>query len=504
MAKMNGIPQHPKENSAKTPHHDAVTGFPGIMTRREFCRLSGAALGAMGFVGAGCASLGQRSASIGSFAPDELRKMFVNPARLPRPEAQCPLPQSRAIRGVTYTGRHRDYPQTTGADTFMTSWASDGHLYSIYADGFASAADGSHVTAICTLQSNHWYFRRLGIHSPLENPGSAESPPLFQKNNEARQPTHTGNAILIGDDPFDLTIHGLPPTPLRMTDYPACYPSGCLVRDGLWMTACHYRAWSLDSAHRQLCYEQGPTRFRFSPDFGKTWQWSPHEDRQPVIPEIGRPAGGAPIKLGTAKFVDFGRNMEHSPDGLAYLVGHGTCDPKGVSNWSSGDALFLARVSPTIEAMNNPSAYEYFAGPDRSGKPLWSRKFSRLRPVFEWPCRCGLPSITYFPSIRKYLAVFCVGWPDGVDGQYDTWIAEADALHGPWSLVTYWNAFADQAYFAQIPSKFVQADGRFVLFYSGGWSGVKPLPPAWKKQPAIPELPNATYSLCVTEFRLNL
>jgi hypothetical protein len=34
--------------------------------------------------------------------------------------------------------------------------------------------------------------------------------------------------------------------------------------------------------------------------------------------------GDAAIKLGTPHFVDFGRDVEHSPDGLAYLVGHGT------------------------------------------------------------------------------------------------------------------------------------------------------------------------------------
>ena len=32
---------------------------------------------------------------------------------------------------------------------------------------------------------------------------------------------------------------------------------------------------------------------------------------------------GVPVKLGAPHFVDFGKNMEHSPDGKAYLVGHG-------------------------------------------------------------------------------------------------------------------------------------------------------------------------------------
>jgi len=29
------------------------------------------------------------------------------------------------------------------------------------------------------------------------------------------------------------------------------------------------------------------------------------------------------VKIGASHFVDFGKNMEHSPDVYAYLVGHG-------------------------------------------------------------------------------------------------------------------------------------------------------------------------------------
>ena len=474
------------------------------MNRRSFCRLSGTTLAAAGLSGSLSLWGGRSDKAPIHFSADELRRMYNNKTRLPRPDLPCPLPQSSAVRGVTSTGRQRDYAPVTGADTFMTSWAADGHLYSTYADGFVVDAEGKRPPVICTLQGNNWYFRKLGVHCPLEDQGTPEKPPRFERTAAPGQVTRTGNALMVGEDPFNLAIRPLPPTPLSLSHYPSCYPSGCLVRNGLWITACHYRGWLLDSGGRQLCYEQGPTRFRFSRDFGATWEWSPHDDRRPVIPETGRPDGSEPAKLGTAKFVDFGRNMEHSPDGLAYLVGHGTCAEKGISNWSSGDAVFLARVPPTVDALNDANAFEFFAGVDRSGKPRWSRKFSRIQPVFEWPGRCGLPSMTYFPALRKYVAVLCVGWPDGVDGQYDTWIAEAQDLWGPWSLVTYWNAFADQAYFAQIPSKFIQRDGRFVLFYSGGWSGVKPLPPSWNKQPAIPALPSATYSLCVAEFRLDL
>ena len=366
--------------------------------------------------------------------------MFLNGERHPRPEAACPLPRSKAIRGVEVPGRQRDYRQVTGADTFMTSWASDGHLYSTYADGFVQDAARNKVTATCTLQSNHWYFSELGVHSPLEKPGDAANPPVFERTGAPGHITHTGNAVISGEDPFDLSIRPLQPIPLLHAAYPSFYPSGCLFRDGLWISAGHYRAWSLTRDNRQLCYEQGPNRFRISKYQGRTWSWSDFDDRHPLMPEKGRPAKGPPLRLGTAKFVDFGQNMRYSPDGLAYLVGHGTEDPQGSSNWSSGDAVYLARFSPTTESINDPNVFDtlpaWTSGANRFGLaafPKYGR--SSIGPR----CGCLRSLLSGNPQIhRAYSALDgrrC-GWP------YDTWIGEADALSGPWSLIQYWDAFA--------------------------------------------------------------
>jgi hypothetical protein len=42
---------------------------------------------------------------------------------------------------------------------------------------------------------------------------------------------------------------------------------------------------------------------------------------------------GYPVKIGAPKFVDFGKNMEHSPDGKAYLVAHGADHETTTKNW---------------------------------------------------------------------------------------------------------------------------------------------------------------------------
>jgi len=61
--------------------------------------------------------------------------------------------------------------------------------------------------------------------------------------------------------------------------------------------------------------------FRISTDHGRSWTDTPHTPEKPLFGETGM--YGYPVKIGAPHFVDFGKNMEHSPDGYAYLVGHG-------------------------------------------------------------------------------------------------------------------------------------------------------------------------------------
>ena len=451
-------------------------------------------------------SVTENSADTMEFSQEELARMFNNHKFPPRPYEPCPLPKSSAIKDVRCTYRYRSYGSVIGADTWLTSWAADGNLYSSYADGVAKR-----VGVVCHIDGiDDWYYPppHVGFYAVPDRVfgwGDAKYPPKYldiKKNPTNR--TTTGNAIIVGDDPFNLEFRILPPTELTLSWFSSCYPNGCLVKDGTWFYACQYRNHLVDRHGNQQCFAQGPNRFRISRDMGKTWEWSPFDDHDPVIPEIGACSGGAAAKFGNAHFVDFGQNMEHSPDGYAYLIGHGTTAPEGMSNWSTGDAVFLGRVTPTPEAINNKSSYEYFAGRKSNGSPSWSTNFADIKPLFLWASRCGMTYITYFPKIKKYVAVVCAGWPNGGGSQRDAWIAEADALWGPWSIVTYWDAFAASAYYAQIPSKFIKPDGSFVLFYSGGWGGPTPIPRELQKESTLVDYPSAQYTLCVAEFQLEI
>jgi len=105
--------------------------------------------------------------------------------------------------------------------------------------------------------------------------------------------------------------------------------------------------------------------FRVSRDLGKTWQETPHTPAKPLFGESGM--WGHPVKIGAPHFVDFGKDMEHSPDGKAYLVAQGAelTDPKprfANLSWITADQVYLARVRPSPETINDLKAWEFFGG----------------------------------------------------------------------------------------------------------------------------------------------
>ena len=201
------------------------------------------------------------------------------------PPKDCPFKPSETLRGLRFTGRHAEY---TAADTWYPSWASDGNLYSPWTDG---AVNG------------------LGCGSGGMTHG---------------KDTQTGYATIVGDDPLRLKVINQGIYKSDAIPYPSRYPCGSLVHNGVW----YYGTYCLGPAseyfrHNNVDYNWpwlGPfVGFRYSTDFGKTWTQTPCTPAKPLFGETGGLKGG-PVKIGSPHFVDFGRNMEHSPDGKAYLV----------------------------------------------------------------------------------------------------------------------------------------------------------------------------------------
>jgi hypothetical protein len=386
----------------------------------------------------------------------------------PFPEG-CPFEPSASVPGVLFTGRYANY---TSADTWYPSWAADGHLYSPWTDG--------------------------RIHGQYDRGVAPEC------HSGRRDKARTGQARIEGDHPFDLEVISLGTEIGSALPYGGRYPCGSLVHDGVWYYGTYCLA-ATDYGYNWPILGPFPG-FRISTDYGKTWTPTPYSctPGDALFPEPAKMNG--PVKIGAPHFVDFGKNMEHSPDGKAYLVSHGATeqdqeDRKANLSWVSGDQVYLCRVKPSVETINDESQYEYFAGHDEAGKPVWSADFERIRPLIEWDNHCGCVTITYIAPLDRYLMCITDGWP--TTKTMDTYILESKSITGPWKRVAYFDDFGPMAYFVNIPSKFVSDDGKTMwLCYSANFTAKG----RWH-DPAFYESlkpPGSTYAMSLHEIELQI
>ena len=347
--------------------------------------------------------------------------------------AGCPFAPSKDITALAFT---RNYATYTDADTWYPSWASDGNMYSGWTDG------------------------EIGEEA-CQSSGRAKA--------------HTGNAKIVGDNPLRLTVTSLGTEPASAEPYGGRYPSANLVYNGIWYYGTYCVDFDLTKPEYRDLYPWancGPVPgFRISRDYGQTWSPSPLTPAKPLFPESAK--DGRKVKMGTPHFVDFGKNMEHSPDGKAYLVAHGclTNDPQprvADNSWIAGNAVYLARVTPSPRNINDVSQYEFYAGRGADGQPVWSRKFADLQPLLAWKNHMGCTTISYNAPLKKYVMCVADGWPGTED--INSYLLEADALTGPYRLITYLKQFGRQGYFLTFPSRFIGADGRTAwLSYSANY-----------------------------------
>jgi hypothetical protein len=372
-----------------------------------------------------------------------------------RPPEGCPFKPSESILGIGFTGRHAEY---TGADTWYPSWAADGNLYSPWTDGNVN-----------------------GLNS-----GSGG------------KDATTGHATILGDDPLKLKVVNQGVFKSSPAPYEGRYPCGSLVHEGVWYygTYCLHPSGSVkkeDGINYNWPWLGPFVGFRWSTDFGKTWTQTPCTPEKPLFGE--KALNGEPVKIGAPHVVDFGKALEHSPDGKAYLAAQGASEgPQGrryaYNSWITADEIYLARVKPSIENMNDASKYEFCAGGD-----TWTGDFAKIRPIAAWRDRMGCVTITYDAPLRKYL--MCVTDGGNTVSRFHTYILESDKITGPWKIAAYLKNFGEQAYFVNIPSKFIGADGRtlwlcYAANFSSGWGGI-----TFRSEP-----PGSRYAMCLQEVRL--
>ena len=374
---------------------------------------------------------------------------FTWPSEIP---SGCPFEQSNDFRQIRFLG---DKSGFRCGDTFYPAWADDDLMYSPYTDGNTWRLDGS------IDQSISW---------------------------EGEFAT-TGHAVIEGNDPMNVVVYSLGIQRASALPYQGRYPCGSLVYNGVWYYGTYCLGPSGQAQYGNMVINWpwlGPfVGFRISTDKGLKWKECPHTPEKPIFGETG--LNGYPVKIGSPHFVDFGKNMEHSPDGKAYMVAHGADIDDNMprfwnSSWITGDQIYLLRVTPSVENINDRTKWEFYAGKDGQGNAIWTSDFNDIRPLLEWNNNMGCVTVTYNAPLKKYL--MCVTDGGNTCSKMNTYILESSSLTGEWKIITYMKDLGEQAYFVNIPSKFISNDGQtFWLMYSGNyatnWNGenIKQNPP---------------------------
>jgi hypothetical protein len=305
----------------------------------------------------------------------------------------------------------------------------------------------------------------------------------FESSGSGGENATTGQAVIEGDDPLTLKIYSLGLSKASPLPYQGRYPCGSLVHNKIWYYGTYCLAPNGSSQFGDSIFNwpwMGPfVGFRYSTDYGRSWKPCPHTPAKPLFGETG--INGYPVKIGSPHFVDFGKNMQYSPDGKAYMIAHGADkndNPYRFYNdsWITGDQVYLLRVTPSIENMNDVSRYEFYAGRDVQGNTIWTNDFKKIKPLLEWDNNMGCVTITYNAPLKKFL--MCVTDGGNTCARMNTYILESDKLDGEWKLITYLKNFGEQAYFVNFPSRFISKDGKTAwMLFSGNfapdWNGVK-------------------------------
>jgi hypothetical protein len=170
-------------------------------------------------------------------------------------------------------------------------------------------------------------------------------------------------------------------------------------------------------------------------------------------------------------FVQAGKDNAHAPDPYVYSIATEVTNTDAVHVVQRPGRIVLIRAP--INAMEDRTAYEVYAGIDAAGQPTWSADLADKVPIYEDPAGVGpFPQMSYVPGLHRY--VYTNQHGDGVSiDAAKSLLTMAEAPH-PWGP---WDVFHRSLFFPQVertvfqwnfaPKWFRDGGRNFTLVFSG-------------------------------------
>jgi hypothetical protein len=323
------------------------------------------------------------------------------------PPARADLPQSTVIKDVIINmGSLRQFADES--DNFALTWHPNGSLYGAYGDGWGFGRTNISKRAIGVSRIQNWPGNLVGVDTWR---GDAQG----QTCCWAPWNGKSWGMIAVGP-----TLH-------------------------MWFTIGRPRLMGFTEA-----------RIATSWDNGFTWNkadWAFSAGDGMLMPN----------------FLQVGQGYSSSAlpgDVMNYVYSYHTRLKQRGSNVQSPGQLDLVRVPKNQVRVR--SAYQYFAGRNGSGAPIWTRKLADRRPVLTKAHLLDAPpSVAWNPYLGRF--VMAMGHvPEGRTGARGLGIYEAGRPWGPWYKVKEQASFAQGTiFFFQLPPKWMKRDLTAWLGFTG-------------------------------------
>jgi len=184
------------------------------------------------------------------------------------------------------------------------------------------------------------------------------------------------------------------------------------------------------------------SRLAWSIDKGKTWKWADWYFSD---------------SFGCPDFVQCGKNYDQAKDEYVYIVSQ---DSNSAYDYTRH--LVMARVP--ITAITDRRRYEFFAGTDSAGNPIWTPEIADRKPIFTDGRGVFRVGITYNPPLKRFFLAtshWVADWPGPRKHTSALGVFEASNPWGPWATVYYddWWLGDKTCFHHKFPAKYISADG---------------------------------------------